>query len=146
VYEVDEIQTYIGRNHPSCYKYITYALNRTTKLIIDFIVGSRTKENIRKVTEKVLALTPRKIYTDGLNIYPSLIPAAIHRNFQYRTNTSERNNLTIRNSLKRLSRKTICFSKNILMLEACMRILFWGCFFSVYHGSCPSGVITKFRS
>jgi IS1 family transposase len=126
VYEVDEIQTYVGRNHPSCYKYITYALNRSTKSVIDFIVGARTKECIRKVIDKVLALNPRKIYTDGLNIYPSLIPAAIHHNFQFRTNTIERNNLTIRNSLKRLSRKTICFSKSIIMLEACIRILLWG--------------------
>lgn len=126
VYEVDEMQTFIGRNHPSCYKYITYAINRTTKSIIDFIVGARTKENIRKVIDKVLALNPRKIYTDGLNIYPSLIPTAIHRNFQYHTNTIERNNLCIRNSLKRLSRKTICFSKCAIMLEACFKILIWG--------------------
>ena len=126
VYEVDEMQTFIGRNHPSCYKYITYAINRTTKSIIDFIVGGRTKENIRKVIDKVLALNPRKIYTDGLNIYPSLIPTAIHCKFQYHTNTIERNNLGIRNSLKRLSRKTICFSKSAVMLDACFKILLWG--------------------
>ena len=125
VYEVDEMQTFIGRNHPSCYTHISYAINRATRKVIDFIAGPRTKENIRQVIEKVLLLKPRKIYTDGLNLYPSLIPSAIHCYFQYRTNTIERNNLSIRNSLKRLSRKTICFSKSAVMLTACLKIYFW---------------------
>lgn len=62
---------------------------------------------------------------EWLNIYPSLIPFSIHRCFRYKTNVIERNNLSIRNSLKRLSRKTICYSKSILMLEACLKICFW---------------------
>jgi IS1 family transposase/transposase-like protein len=125
VYEVDEMQTFICRNHPSCYTYIAYAMNRAAREVIDFIAGSRTKENIRQVIEKVLQMKPRKIYTDGLNLYPSLIPSAIHRCFPYRTNTIERNNLSIRNSLKRLSRRTICFSKSAVMLTACLKIYFW---------------------
>lgn len=126
VYEVDEMQTYIGKRTTSCYTYITYAINRTTKQVIDFVVGKRSQEVIAKLITKVLSLAPRKIYTDGLNIYPGLIPKHIHRCFQYRTNIIERNNLTIRNSLKRLTRKTICFSKSALMLEACLKLHFWG--------------------
>lgn len=126
VYEVDEMQAFIGRNHPSCYVYITYAINRVTKKVIDFVVGKRTKENIGKVIAKLLVLNPRKIYTDGLNIYPSLIPPAIHNVFRYHTNTIERNNLTLRTHLRRLCRKTICFSKSIVMLAACLTIYFYG--------------------
>ena len=125
MYEVDEMQTFIGRNHPSCYTHIAYAINRATRKVIDFIAGPRTKENIRQVIEKVLLLKPRKIYTDGLNLYPSLILSAIHCCFQYRTNTIERNNLSIRNSLKRLSCKTICLNKSAVMLTACLKIYFW---------------------
>jgi insertion element IS1 protein InsB len=124
VYEVDEMQAFIGRNNPSCYVYITYAINRFTKTVVDFVVGKRTKENIGKVIAKLLLLNPRKIYTDGLNIYPSLIPATIHTIFRYHTNTIERNNLTLRTHLKRLCRKTICFSKSIAMLAACLKIYF----------------------
>ncbi|MBP6025698.1 MAG: IS1 family transposase [Ferruginibacter sp.] len=125
IYEVDEMQTYIGRRQISCHVYITYAINRITKTVADFIIGPRTKETIGKLIDRLLFLTPKKIYTDGLNIYPSLIPFSIHRCFRYNTNVIERNNLSIRNSLKRLSRKTICFSKNTLMLEACLKIYFW---------------------
>jgi IS1 family transposase len=123
--QVYEMQAFIGRNHPSCYVYITYAINRFTKRVIDFVVGKRTKENIGKVVAKLLLLNPRKIYTDGLNIYPSLIPTGIHNVFRYHTNTIERNNLTLRTHLKRLCRKTICFSKSIIMLAACLKLYFW---------------------
>jgi IS1 family transposase len=125
VYEVDEMQTYIGRRDLDCRIYITYAINRATKEIIGFVTGPKTKETISKLINRLLLLNPRRIYTDGLNIYPALIPFCIHRCFRYRTNIIERNNLTIRNSLKRLSRKTICFSKSIIMLEACLKIHFW---------------------
>ncbi len=125
VYEVDEMQAFIGKNHPSCYVYITYAINRATRKVIDFIVGKRTKENLGKVITKLLLLSSRKIYTDRLNIYPSLIPAAIHSVFRYYTNTIERNNLTLRTHIRRLSRKTLCFSKSIAMLTACLKLYFW---------------------
>lgn len=68
VYEVDEMQTFIGRNHPSCYAYITYAINRAIGKVIDFIVGRRSKEMIGKVIQKLLSLSPKRIYTDGLQV------------------------------------------------------------------------------
>lgn len=121
-YEVDEIQTFIGRNHPGCYTYITYAINKITKQVIHFVVGRRSKEMLQEVVGKLLLLNPRRIYTDGLNIYPSLIPKTIHRVFRFHTNTIERNNLTLRTHIKRLSRKTICFSKSGVMLMACIKL------------------------
>lgn len=125
VYEVDEMQTFIVRNHPSCYANITYAINRATKRVISFVAGSRSKEMIGKVIRQLLALSPLRIYTDGLNIYPSLIPKTIHRVFRFHTNTIERNNLTIRTHIKLLSRRTLCHSKSIVMLIACLQLYLW---------------------
>ena len=62
--------------------------------------------------DKILLLNPQRIYTDRLPLYRSIIPKNIHKVFQYCTNKIERNNLTLRTHIKRLSRKTICFSKN----------------------------------
>lgn len=124
-YEVDEVQTFIGRNHPSCYTYISYAINRATRKVVDFVVGSRSKEWIGKIIGRLLSLNPRRIYTDGLNLYPSLVPAAIHRVFRYHTNVIERNNLTLRTHSKRLCRKTICFSKSLVMLTASLKLYFY---------------------
>lgn len=125
VYEVDEIQTFIGKNIPSNSIWTTYAINRRTKTIIDFVIGRRTKENLQHLTDKVLGLDPKYIYTDDLNIYRSLIHKDIHKVQRFKINHIERKNLTLRTHLKRLNRRTICFSKSIAMLHACLMIYFF---------------------
>ncbi|MBL7706332.1 MAG: IS1 family transposase [Taibaiella sp.] len=125
-YEIDELCTYIGKNVPSNYCWITYAINRKTKQVVNWFVGKRTKENLAKVVNSVLVLHPIRIYTDGLTIYKSLIPDSLHRVQSFKINHIERLNLTLRTRIKRLSRKTICFSKSVTMLAACLQIYFWG--------------------
>jgi insertion element IS1 protein InsB len=98
--EIDEIQTYVGKKIPANYTWITYAINRRTKAVINFIVGKRTKENLKTVTNKVLALQPKCIYTNGLPIYCSLIDKAIHKVQRFKINHIERKNLTLRTHLK----------------------------------------------
>lgn len=123
-YEIDEIWTFIGNK--SNVTWITYAIERKSKNIVGFILGSKTKENIQPLVHKLILSVPKHIYTDGLNIYPALIPNTIHRRFQYCTNIIERNNLTLRTHLKRLNRRTICFSKSCVVLAAVLKIYFWG--------------------
>lgn len=114
-YEVDELRTFVGNKKNEC--WIAYALNRETKRMEDFIVGRRTKENISKLISTVLNRNPKAIYSDGLTMYRSLIPETLHKTFARCTNKIERFNLTLRTHLKRLARKTICYSKSILMLS-----------------------------
>ncbi|MCA4783332.1 transposase, partial [Empedobacter stercoris] len=42
------------------------------------------------------------------------------------TNHIERNHLSLRTHLKRLNRKTICYTKNMDILSAILTIYFWG--------------------
>ncbi|WP_299223806.1 IS1 family transposase [uncultured Psychroserpens sp.] len=123
-FEVDELWSFIGNKDNVT--WTTYAIERQTKFVIDFFVGRKTSENIKPLINKLLLLDPKRIYTDRLNIYPSIIPKSIHKRFQYCTNRIERHNLTLRTHIKRLSRKTICFSRNKIYLEAHLRINFWG--------------------
>ncbi len=122
-YEVDEMRTYIG-NKQRLY-WIVYALRRDTKEVIDFKVGKRNLKTLRRVIETTLLSEAKKIYTDGYELYKSLIPEGIHCQRKYSINHIERKNLSIRTHLKRLSRKTICFSRSCEMLEACLKIYFW---------------------
>jgi insertion element IS1 protein InsB len=122
IYELDEL--YAPVNGKLC--FIIYAINRSTKKVIDYAIGARTKENIGKVINKLLSLSPKRIYTDKLPLFGYIIPRSIHRIFQYKTNRIERYNLTLRTHLKRLSRKTICYSKSKDMLEACFKLYVWG--------------------
>jgi len=123
-YEMDELRTYCGNKNREC--WIMYIINKITGKVIDFAIGRRTKENIKQVVNSVLILKPKRIYTDGLNIYPTLIPKVIHKIFRYCTNKIERHNLTLRTHLKRLSRKTICFTKSTDILYCTLKIYWYG--------------------
>jgi insertion element IS1 protein InsB len=122
-FEVDEIRTYIGKKENQY--WVAYALCSQTKQVVDFIVGKRNKRNLRMLINTVLISGVKIIKTDRLNIYQSLIPKEKHISNAYNINYIERNNLNVRTHLKRLSRRTICFSKSCTMLTACLKIYFW---------------------
>lgn len=122
-FELDEVRTYVG-NKENQY-WIAYALCSETKRVVDFTVGKRSKRVLRSIVNTLLLSNVRTIKTDKLNIYQSLIPAGRHVSNAYNINHIERNNLNLRTHLKRLSRRTICFSKSLVMLEACLKIYFW---------------------
>lgn len=124
VYEVDEMWTYVGKNDPTCYNWITYAINRRTNCIIDVAFGSRSRNNLKQVIDSVKLHNPGKIVTDKLTIYPKLVAPVDHDTNRYSNNHIERGNLTLRTHIKRLARRTICFSKTRKMLEACVLLYF----------------------
>jgi len=124
VYEVDEMWTFVGKKHPSCFSWITYAMNRKTNKIIDVAFGSRNKKNLKQVIDSVKAQNPKKIITDKLNTYPNLIKPTEHDTTRYSNNHIERGNLTLRTHIKRLFRQTICFSRSQKVLEACVLLYF----------------------
>lgn len=121
-YEVDEM--FVKRHNGRA--YLSYAINNNTLQVIDFVVGRRTDKNIGCVVKTVLSLYPKMIYSDGYPAYKRLVPKKIHTSKRYKTNKIERFHLTLRTHIKRLSRKTLCYSKNIMLLSAIMRIYFWG--------------------
>lgn len=45
-YEVDEVQTYVGKNISEQRIYIMYAINKHTRKVIYYLVGNRTKANL----------------------------------------------------------------------------------------------------
>lgn len=130
-FEVDEMHTFIGSKEAGC--YIVYAINRRTRQVFDSVVGSRNKHRIGCLIRRLLAVNPGRIYTDGLLLYKYLVPPEIHRTYQYVTNRIERMNLTLRTHLKRLIRIGICFSRSLLMLDACLKLYMWGKSLSLVH-------------
>ncbi len=122
-YEIDELCTYIGKKRRRV--WVTYALQKETRKVIDLIVGTRSKKTMRKVTDTVLLLRPILVFTDKFRNYKSLIPGSIHITRKRCINHIERMNLNLRTHLKRLNRKTICYSKSMVMLLACLKIYFW---------------------
>ena len=88
VYEVDEIKTFVGRK--TDHIWVTYALNRDDKSVSCFSVGPRTNETLRKVTDKLS--NAKRVYTDKLRQYRTLLSPAIHKTTNRGTNHIERYN------------------------------------------------------
>jgi insertion element IS1 protein InsB len=123
-YELDELRTYVGnKKHLS---WIAYAIRKDTKEVVDFNIGRRSNEMLGKVINTLLNADARKVYTDKLINYKYLLPEKLHSTKLYGINHIERKNLTLRTHLKRLARKTICYSKSLTVLTASIKIYFWG--------------------
>ena len=106
-------------------QWLVYAINKETKSIAGFHIGKRTNRTLNSVIKTLLNSKPEKIHTDKLRNYQYLIPKEIHSTKRFKTNSIERMNLSIRTHLKRLNRKTICFSKSISILTSTLKIYFW---------------------
>lgn len=123
IYEVDEMRTFIKSKNNLI--WIVYALERMTKKVICFSVGKRTNRTLDYVIKTLELSEAEKIFTDGLRNYRFLIPSDMHIVKRFGTNKIERNNLSLRTHLKRLNRRTICFSRSLVILNAILKIYFW---------------------
>lgn len=122
-YEVDEMCTYIG--HKRNFIWLVYALEKDSKSIVSFNVGKRTNKTLGRVLDTLKLSEAKRIFTDRLKNYSYLIDEKLHSVKRFGTNHIERKNLTLRTHLKRLNRRTICFSKSLLILISVLKIYFW---------------------
>lgn len=123
-YEVDEMCTYI--RHKRNFGWIVLAFERETKRVVTFSVGKRTNKTLSRVLDILKLSVAKKIFTDRLKNYRYLIEEKFHSIKRFATNHVERLNLTLRTHLKRLNRRTICFSRSCIVLTAVLKIYFWG--------------------
>lgn len=122
-YEVDEMCTYI--HHKRNFIWLVYALERDSKRVVSFNVGKRTNKTLSRVLTTLKLSEAKKIFTDRLKNYRYLIEEKLHSIKRFGTNHIERKNLTLRTHLKRLNRRTICFSKSLVVLVSVLKIYFW---------------------
>ena len=122
-YEADEIRSFV--RNKSRLIWIVYALERQARQVSCFNIGARTNKTLNVVLKTLQNSKAERIYTDGFKNYKYLIDNKVHKTFRFGTNHIERNNLTIRTHLKRLSRKTICFTRSALLLFCVLSIYFW---------------------
>jgi len=123
IYEVDEMCTYI--RHKRNFIWLVYALEKESKNVVSFNVGKRTNKTLSRVVDTLKLSEAKKIFTDKLKNYKYLIDENLHSVKRFGTNNIERKNLTLRTHLKRLNRKTICFSKSLVILISILKIYFW---------------------
>lgn len=124
-YESDEFYTQI-RGPLKQEIYVAYIINSQCRQVINFHVGPRNKISLGNMLMPVLQSAPKKIFTDGWSSYKCVIPEKLHCKRKYRINRIERNHLTLRTRIKRVSGNFMNQSRSLEMLVAYLRVYFWG--------------------
>lgn len=124
IYDVDELQTYTGKRERKC--WVTYGWNVELGLPIGLKVGGRSSLEISLVINEILDQKPKKINTDRYVVYTNLIPKSIHSRGKRKANHIENKHRHLRKDIAYLIRETMCYAKNVKMLEARIKWYFWG--------------------
>ena len=106
--------------------WVVSAYCRENQKVVRFSVGKRTNKTLNQVLISLKLSEAQTIFTDKLKNYRFLIEKKIHHTTTRSTNHVERMHLNLRTHLKRLSRRSICFSRSIVMLVALLKIYLLG--------------------
>jgi insertion element IS1 protein InsB len=111
--EVDEMWSFVGKKGNP--RWLWHAIDYHTGKVLAYVFGRR-KDAVflqRKALLEPFGLT--RFYTDHWGAYARHLDADVHSPGKRHTQKIERKHLTLRTRIKRLVRKTICFSKSIQM-------------------------------
>jgi insertion element IS1 protein InsB len=113
--ELDERWSFVGsKNHP---RWLWAALDHRTRQIVAYPFGRRADRVLVKLKALREPLGICHFYTDGWGAYQRHLDPKLHVVGKQRTQQLERKHLTLRTRIKRLVRKTICFSRSLEMHE-----------------------------
>jgi insertion element IS1 protein InsB len=93
-------------------RWTWYAIDRNSGIILAWHNGKRQDADFLALWKLLSVFPIKRYYTDDWGAYSRYIPAHMHKTGKDNTWKIERKNLNFRTHIKRLSRKTICFSKN----------------------------------
>ena len=108
--EADELWSYVGSKKNQ--RWTWYAIGRNTGMILAWHNGRRTDESCSLLMKKLSVFPVTSYYTDDWRSYRKYIPLSKHIVGKADTWRIEKKNLNFRTHIKRLNRKTICFSKD----------------------------------
>jgi IS1 family transposase/transposase-like protein len=111
--EIDEMWSFVGDKKNQ--RWLWHAIDHETGKILAYVFGRRKDEVFKKLKKLLMPFGIKKFYTDDWGSYERHLPSGKHVIGKKNTQKIERKHLTLRTRIKRLARKTICFSKSSQM-------------------------------
>ncbi len=111
--EVDAMWSFVG--HKGERRWLWQALDHQTGNVLAYVFGKREDKAFVALKRLLEPFGIKRYYTDGLGTYKRHIEAEQHCLGKRHTQKLERKHLGLRTRIKRLARKTICFSKSSQM-------------------------------
>ena len=129
--ELDEMWSYVQNKGNQ--RWLWLAIHHETRVVLAYAFGTRTDDVCRELKGLLTPFGITIFFTDDWGAYERNLPA--HSHFIGKSNTQriERKNLTLRTRVKRLTRRTICFSKSVRMHDIVIGLAINFIEFSYFH-------------
>jgi insertion element IS1 protein InsB len=111
--EMDEMFSFVGKK--DCQRWLWHAIHHQTGIVLAYAFGTREDEVFLKLKKLLSPFGITRFYTDDWGAYKRHLNTERHEIGKTNLQKIERKHLTLRTRIKRLARKTICFSKSIFM-------------------------------
>jgi len=108
--ELDEMWSYVSKKTNQ--RWLWHAIDRRTGQVLAYTFGQRKDEVFLPLKKLLEPFGIKKYCTDGWRAYQRHLSAEEHEIGKRKTQRIERKHLRVRTRIKRLVRKTICFSKS----------------------------------
>ena len=108
--ELDEMWSFVARK--SNPRWLWHAIDHHTGAVLAYVFGRRKDEVFLKLKALLEPFGITRYYTDGWGAYERHIEAEQHTVGKDNTQKIESKHIRLRTRIKRLVRRTICFSKS----------------------------------
>ena len=108
--EMDEMWSFVGKKRNQ--RWLWHAIDHQTGKVLAYVLGRRKDKVFLKLKKLLDPFKIRIFYTDDWGAYDRHIEKKNHEVGKRNTQKIERKHLTLRTRIKRLTRRTICFSKS----------------------------------
>lgn len=108
--EADEMGRFVGSKKQE--RWLWHAIDHQTGQVLDYVLADHKDPALVELKALLEPFGVQTFYTDGWGAYARLFDEDQHVVGKQNTQKIERKHLTLRTRIKRLARKTICFSKS----------------------------------
>ena len=110
---MDEMWSFVGAKATE--RWLWHAIDHRPGRVLAYVMGTRKDAVFLKLKALLAPLGITHYYTDKAGVYQRHLSPERHTVGKLSMQKSEREHLTLRTRLKRLARKTLCFSRSCLM-------------------------------
>lgn len=107
--EMDEMWSFVGNK--SNQRWLWHAIDHISGKVLAYTLGEHTDKVFLELQNLLEPFGIKKFFTDNWGSYQRHLIPEQHEVSKRNTQKIERKHLTLRTRIKRLARKTICFSK-----------------------------------
>ena len=107
--EMDEMWSFVGSKQHQ--RWLWHAIDHRTGKVLAYVLATHEDAALKQLQQLLAPFSIQRFYTDSWGAYLRLLDEQQHTVGKANTQRIERKHLTLRTRIKRLARKTICFSK-----------------------------------